>query len=151
MRRNKPHTEQSFWDTVDKSGQCWVWMGHKHRQGYGRLKFEGKTWLAHRLAYLFFYKNLPCGLDVMHKCDNPPCVNPAHLSLGTHADNMKDAAQKGRLGVKGKLSIYTIRAIRAAHKSLGIGPKDLGEVYNIDRGSMSRILTNKSYRLIKGE
>lgn len=151
MRRNKPHTEQSFWDTVDKSGQCWVWKGYKHRQGYGRLKFEGKTWLAHRLAYLFFYKDLPRELDVMHKCDNTSCVNPAHLSLGTHKDNMEDAGRKGRMRGQSKFSKEAVMAIKAAHKVLGIGPKNLGDIFNVHRGTMSRILTNKSYRLIKGE
>ena len=149
MKRNKSHTEQSFWDMVDKSGKCWVWNGYRHSQGYGRVKFNGNTWLAHRLAYFLFYKDLPRKLDVMHKCDNPPCVNPNHLILGTHKDNMVDAGKKGRMAGPRKFTMPAIQSIRAANKVLGVGPKDLGKIFNINRSTMSRILTNKSYRLIK--
>ena len=65
--------------------------------GYGRLWFEGRMWMAHRLAWTQAHGPIPRGLFVLHSCDNPPCINPDHLFLGTQLDNMRDAAQKGRL------------------------------------------------------
>jgi hypothetical protein len=71
---------------------CWEWRGNRNNRGYGKL---GKIY-AHRVAYELASGPIPSGLEVMHSCDNPPCCNPAHLSVGTHADNMQDMARKGR-------------------------------------------------------
>lgn len=84
--------------------QCWVWEGPKNTQGYGRLFLantkEGKrtSVFAHRYAYQLHKGSVPDDLCVMHTCDNPSCVNPAHLTLGTWGDNNKDRSRKGRSG-----------------------------------------------------
>lgn len=91
--KKKPF-EERFWSYVDvkKYNQCWEWKRAKYPQGYGRF---GKNY-AHRLAYEFKKGNIPLGLCVFHSCDNPSCVNPKHLWLGTTMDNIKDRDNKGR-------------------------------------------------------
>lgn len=82
---------------TDKSGECWVWTGAKNPQGYGKLKVtNGPIKAAHRLAWEEVNGPIPEGKLVLHRCDNPACVRPAHLFVGTHADNHKDMIQKGR-------------------------------------------------------
>lgn len=75
---------------------CWEWTAGRSYQEYGQFKLRGKTEVAHRLSYELFVAPVPAGLLVMHSCDNPPCVNPAHLSVGTHSDNHRDRDDKKR-------------------------------------------------------
>jgi hypothetical protein len=75
---------------------CWVWSGATNRKGYGVYIFRGKYVGAHRVAWTLFRGPIPDGLFVLHRCDNPPCLNPDHLFLGTHNDNMIDMVLKGR-------------------------------------------------------
>lgn len=81
---------------TDKSGDCWVWNGAKNMHGYGVLRHEQKNYLAHRAAWMVERGPIPNGLCVCHRCDAPACINPDHLFLGTHADNMHDMIAKGR-------------------------------------------------------
>ena len=74
---------------------CWLWIGSQ-RRGYGLIWDAGKQWLAHRVSWVIHSGAIPDGMHVLHKCDTPPCVNPQHLFLGTHAQNMADRDRKGR-------------------------------------------------------
>lgn len=79
---------------------CIEWSGARNEKGYGRLKLRGEQCYAHRVAYEQAFGPIPEGLLVLHSCDNPPCINPEHLSVGTYADNHRDMIQKGRQGFK---------------------------------------------------
>ena len=92
------NTVDTFWKRIDKTSNpngCWEWTGWKDRDGYGRFYYNDKGWQTHRFSMLIEGKD-PEGWIVMHSCDNPSCVNPAHLSLGTPADNTQDMMDKGR-------------------------------------------------------
>jgi hypothetical protein len=120
-----------FWRYVEKRdpGVCWEWTGNKSPYGYGRLQYKRnghpKVVLAHRFSYALHYGQFPDELHVLHTCDNPGCVNPSHLFLGTNLDNIHDRMQKGRSHRKGvgrgeahpraKLTWAAVRYIRAHH------------------------------------
>ncbi|MFA6325045.1 MAG: HNH endonuclease [Candidatus Paceibacterota bacterium] len=88
--------ENRFWTKVDKTKTCWNWLGSKSSKGYGRFKIKGKLYSPHRISYELINGPIPKGMFICHKCDNPACVNPGHLFLGTQSDNMKDCFKKGR-------------------------------------------------------
>jgi hypothetical protein len=85
-----------FWDRVDDSGDCWLWQGYRDRDGYGKVRYANKTTVAHRVAWMLTIGPIPDALLVLHHCDNPSCVRPDHLFLGTPRDNIHDSIAKGR-------------------------------------------------------
>jgi hypothetical protein len=101
-----------FWEKVNKDGPvlahvahlgpCWIWTAYRKERGYGQFRVGGRSVSAHRIAVALDGKPIPDGMHVCHHCDNPSCVNPAHLFLGTNQDNCVDAGKKGRLGTCNK-------------------------------------------------
>ena len=101
--------EIRFWKYVNKTDHCWLWIGGL-RNGYGIINEGGKfgnAKYAHRISWQIHNGVIPDGMDILHRCDNPPCVNPKHLFVGTHQDNMRDAKIKGRFINNGNIFNFT--------------------------------------------
>lgn len=94
-----PHRAADVFQYADRSGgpdACWPWLRCKDKDGYGKFRADGHNGRAHRIAWEAVNGPIPAGLDALHSCDSPPCINPAHLFLGTNADNSADMVAKGR-------------------------------------------------------
>lgn len=106
---------------LDKSGDCWLWLGRASRDGYGRYRYAGKQGMAHKYAWERVNGPVPDGLILRHSCDTPACCNPSHLLLGTQADNMRDKTERDRQakGSDNGMSILTeaqVLELRARYK-----------------------------------
>ena len=140
MRKNTP---LDFWRYVTKTINCWEWSGTLGNHGYGRFKINNEVYLAHRYSIMLAGTD-PSGMLVCHTCDNPQCVNPAHLFLGTDADNTRDKCQKGRQksGTPRKLTDDQVRDIRSS----ALSTSQLGQQYQVSGPTILKIKTNKTYR-----
>ena len=141
-----------FWDKVDVAGQgeCWMWTAAKDADGYGRFGYEGKMTRAHRVSYTLRHGEIPKGLLVLHRCDTPACVNPAHLFVGTAADNMRDCSEKGRKSQgdnhhSSKLTDADVRAIREAHAE-GVEYRELARKYGVSRSNIWYVVSGQTWR-----
>jgi|SRR5215475_12719715 len=96
--------EEFFWTRVQKTDNCWLWTGSIMHFGYGKITlYKGARPIsAHRASWILHHGSIPGKMCVCHKCDNPPCVRPDHLFLGSQSENIKDAARKGRMSVPSK-------------------------------------------------
>lgn len=113
---------------VTESG-CWLWTGTSLK-GYGKMNVKSRTKMAHRVAYEAYIGPIPAGMFVCHKCDVPSCINPNHLFVGTHADNMTDRNKKGNSpkGIKNGSAKYTKEQISQVKFYLGMGGKSHKEI-----------------------
>jgi hypothetical protein len=137
---------ERFWSKVDKRGECWEWTASKFKDGYGAFSVSGKILPAHRFAYTLTKGPIPDGLFVLHSCDNRACVNPAHLRVGTDADNKQDVVERKRLaGVRNgyaKLSEAEVVEIRNSY-SAGERQQAIATRYGITQACVSYIINRK--------
>lgn len=129
---------------------CWLWAGFTHK-GYGRFTVNSKSKRAHRASYQLFIGAIPEGLSVCHHCDNPSCVNPDHLFLGTHRQNMRDMATKGRASARkgedagnSKINEDDVLEIRRLLKK-GLSQTKIAEKFKIARRTISHIKLRETW------
>lgn len=137
---------------IDPISKCRFFIGSLSRDGYGMIHNRGGSKLAHRAAYSAVHGAIPEGLDVLHKCDNPQCVNLNHLTVGTHTDNMRDMQAKGRKAVlkgakhpRAKLNPETAFSIRW-HDAIGIKPVENARVHGTYRQMIYGIVANRYWQ-----
>ena len=142
-----------FWDKVDFGNplSCWPWTASLNTSGYGQIRIDGKNVAAHRLVWESAFGELPAGMNVCHRCDNPPCVNPNHLFLGTQSDNMRDCATKDRANKPKGSAVHTSRLtaddvenIRA--NAMNLTQVALAELFGVSQASVSAILRRETWR-----
>lgn len=150
---------ERFWSKVDKSGSdnaCWIWTAHKNKKGYGYFGIGNTVQQSHRVSWELTYGEIPDGLCVLHNCpdgDNPSCVNPKHLFLGTNIDNVRDMDKKGRRAVgenapNRKLTANQVRYIRKRHSEGDITFAELGRQMGVKGDTISDVVRRKFWKSI---
>lgn len=146
--------EERFWRYVKIQDGCWRWLSYTDPNGYGRLHVDGKPMLASRISYKLHFGEIPSGMAVCHKCDNPSCTNPDHLFLGTQAENVADMQRKGRSRKRGKsgtehhaskVTEKDIPEIRASEKPVAL----IAQEYGVSRATIHAIRVGKTWRHVK--
>ena len=151
-------TKVPFHLSFDASGgpdACWEWTETRTSAGYGSFGWKGKTVLAHRFAYETRYGDIPDGMHVCHACDNPSCVNPRHLWLGTPADNMRDMSSKGRanggriIGESSRFAKLTeadVREIRRLHDNGEFTNRAIAKMFGVTAANVGMIVKRKTWK-----
>ncbi len=144
-----------FWGKV-KIGtldNCWAWQANKDgASGYGLFYFQGKKQRAHRVSWILWNGEIPKGMFVCHHCDNPGCINPRHLFLGTVADNSIDMMRKGRHKSPWPCQLNSLQAteIREVYAKEKVTQEQLAQRYNVSISTVNRIVLGKGYAWVEG-
>ena len=146
------NVEGRFWSKVDKRGpdECWEWTASVGSHGYGQIYGSGRRWTTHRFSWELHNGPVTDGdACVLHRCDNRRCVNPAHLFLGTHADNTQDCVRKGRFAVgeangSAKLDAADVSLMRFL-RSIGARNKDLADWFGVSNSAASLVGLGKNW------
>jgi hypothetical protein len=153
MHSENPVAVDRFEGFVDRSGgedACWEWRGPRYPFGYGRLSVAGKTSCAHRFAWELAHGELPPkGMMVCHACDNPACVNPAHLWIGTASENSQDRQRKGRANTR-RITDDQVRAVRAM-KRAGATNQQIGTAVGMSSEHARKIANGTFYADVEDE
>jgi len=147
---------ERFWaHVIQTDSGCWEWTGSRARKGYGRLGVpHGTPSLAHRISWEIHFGPIPDGLCVLHHCDNPPCSNPAHLWIGSKADNNRDMRAKGRSRIthhrgeshpRAKLTRTDVDAIRLSYVPWRTTRKSLAKQYGVSESAIKAILSGRNW------
>lgn len=137
----------------ERVGECIEFTGYRDKNGYGSLTIDGVYVRAHRLAFEIAHGEVPEGLFVRHKCDNPPCINPDHLESGTPADNMRDKAErvraaKGTDNAAAKLTDADVRRIRAL-RSAGWTYGELSALFDVGNSTVGRVVRGSHWKHVE--
>lgn len=149
-----------FWGKVTKTEGCWEWAASSSRGGYGAFGVGKKVLRATRVSYAIHFGNFPSQLDVCHTCDNPCCVRPDHLFLGTHTENMQDMVKKGRYseekrnpkrkrGVEfwsAKLDPHKVLAIRREYIPGVVSQRFLAKKYGVTKNAVALLLSGVTWK-----
>ena len=151
--------ENRFWSRVERSQGCWEWIGARSSAGYGVTSKVGRWMLAHRLSWEIANGPIPAELYVLHHCDNPPCVRPDHLYVGTAGDNLRDTHSRhptysasvaaidkrttGELSPNAKLTERAVQDIRAIR---GMKQRDIGRLFGVSQTTIWRVLRGYTWR-----
>lgn len=140
---------ERFWEKVDRSGgddACWIWTGAIISTGYGSIRIDGRGKLSHRISWELVNGSIPQNKLVLHKCDNPPCVNPEHLFIGTYLDNVVDMYAKRR--GRAKLTEEKVKEIRR-RRAGGESRVVLSREYGVTHAAIYLIDTGKNWAHVK--
>lgn len=151
-----PQQQQKFWSMVSKTESCWLWKGSMAGSGYGAFTLNTRYLSAHRISWVLANGAIPNGLLVCHHCDNPPCVNPAHLFIGTRFDNTRDMLSKGRgralkgeAHPKAKLVEVEVLAIRKLYASRTHSQRSLARMFGVSDRNIRHIVHGNSWTFLK--
>jgi hypothetical protein len=136
---------REFWSKVQKTDSCWEWVGKKDHAGYGYFK-GGRT--AHRFSWEITHGPIPEGLCICHHCDNPSCVRPDHLFLGTHQDNVWDSKRKGRRPAK--LNVEAVKEIRKHEERTYKIARKLAAKFEVTATAIWNVWTGQSWKHVGG-
>ena len=147
--------KKRFEKAVKKTKSCWLWKQCKDRWGYGHFKLGKKTCQAHRVSYFFYVGNIPKGMCVLHNCDNPACVNPKHLFIGTNLDNVRDRERKGR-GDSGRgedsgsarLTNKQVLEIRKRYIPYQLSSEKLAKEYGVKKRAIQKVILRRTWKHI---
>ena len=147
MKTLKQRFEEKY--APEPNSGCWLWTAGINNYGYGRITEKGRKKLAHRVSWEIHNSPIPDGLQCLHFCDQPSCVNPSHLFLGTHRDNMADKVAKGRhIGNPNpltKLNETAAMQIRKYYAAGGCTQEWLANVYGVNQTNISRVIRGKHW------
>lgn len=154
---------EAKWIPEPNSG-CWLWTASTNHWGYGWFGVGGEVLLAHRVSWRMYVGEIPAGKFVCHKCDNPPCVNPDHLFVGTNAENIADRMRKGRRGGGSRTRGYTrplfsgdhnpnailnsdaVAVIRGLYSRGGITQADIATAFGVARTTIQNVIDGNTWK-----
>lgn len=143
---------ERFWARVHKTSSCWNWTSRLVGIGYGSTYFMGKSWRAHRLSWVICVGNIPDDICVCHSCDNPACVNPAHLFLATQAENIKDKCDKRRQAIGSQTGLTSLCDLDVwLIKNVNVKPPKVAEWFGITQSSVRKIRQGINWKYFNNE